>query len=281
MTGALYVEEFGFLEAPLLLTNTLAVGAAASGLLKWMVAKGLADGSSESVIPTVAECDDSYLNDIWGAHVGDGEVRLALDSASADFPQGSVGGGTGMSCLGFKGGIGSSSRVARVGGRQHVVGVLVQANFGTQEALTLRGVPVGRLLGAKGVWGQGEGGGSIITVVATDAPLSSRQLKRLARRTFLGLARVGSTSANGSGDISLAFSTANRVDYFGEVEIVNEARMGDRYLSPLFQAVVEATEEAVVNALFTAETVVGRDGHVSRELPVEDVLALLEGPPIS
>lgn len=275
MTGSHMVEEFGLIETPIMLTTTNSVGNVAACTLRWLLDRGYADGtSSETVIPTVAECDDSFLNDAWGFHVRREDVFQALDDASPAFAQGSVGGGTGMSCLGFKGGIGSSSRRVALPSGEYTVGVLVQANFGVQERLTVKGVPVGQLLRTKGIVGEAPGGGSIISVVATDAPLTSRQLDRLARRTFLGLARVGSISHNGSGDISMAFTTANRVDNSDEGAILTERRLNDRGMSPLFQATVEATEEAVVNALFHAETVVGRDDNTSHALPVDRVMEL-------
>ncbi len=276
MTSSHVIQEFGFIETPIMLTNTNSVGNVAACTLRWLLAQGFVDGrTGETVIPTVAECDDSFLNDAWGFHVRKEDVFRALDSASDRFDQGAVGGGTGMSCLGFKGGIGSGSRRVALASGEFGVGVLVQANFGTQERLTIKGVPLGPMLKERGILGEAPGGGSIITVVATDAPLNSRQLDRIARRTFLGLARVGSISHNGSGDISLAFTTANRVDVAEERAIFTERRLSDRGISPLFQATVEATEEAVVNALFHAETVVGRDGNTSHGLPVDDVLKIL------
>ena len=214
-------------------------------------------GVEEFVIPVVGECDDGYLSDARTVHVERHDVGRAVEGATGwPFAEGAVGAGTGMSCLGWKGGIGSASRVA--GG--HVVGVLVLANFGSPRQLTIAGVPIGRELAGTG---RPKPGGSCIAVVATDAPLGSAQLTRLARRAGLGLARTGSVAHHGSGEIFVAFSTTSRTE-------------GKPSLDPLFQATVEATEEAVLNALWHAETTTGREGRVAERLPHEPVLQLLE-----
>ncbi len=280
LTSAVTMREFGTLESPIALTNTMCVGNAAMGLIEAILEANPQAGIEEdTLVPTVSECDDSYLNDSRGLHVKPGHVRDALTVATDDVRLGAVGAGTGMTCCQYKGGIGSASRrlTATEGG--WTVGVLVLSNFGWREHLVIGGVPVGRELiaaeRAKTAAPPG-GGGSIVTVVATDAPLSSRQLGRIARHTFLGLARLGSFSSNGSGDISLAFSTSSRVPYDAPEAPLDETRVHDAKLNPVFLATVEATEEAIVDSLFTATTVVGRDGNTSPELPAAAVVEILD-----
>jgi D-aminopeptidase len=224
-------------------------------------------GVDDVVIPVVGECDDSWLSDARVAHVQPADVPRAVAQATADFEQGAVGAGAGMSCFEWKGGIGSSSRLA--GG--HVVGVLLLTNFGTREQLRVDGVPIGQLLderpdNATNDLSQGrDPGGSCIAVVATDAPLTPPQLERLARRAGLGLARAGSVAHHGSGEIFVAFATAT------------ERSFEDRDLNPLFQAAVDATEEAVLCSLWAAVDTTGRDGRLVRALPREKVLELYRG----
>ena len=222
------------------------------------------------LLPVVAETYDGYLNDTHGFHVKEEHVFAALESAkSGAVAEGNVGGGTGMRCFGFKGGIGTASRAAD----GYTVGVLVQANFGSRDQLRIAGVPVGREIGEQPAHPNEEG--SIIITVATDAPLLPHQLKRLARRAALGLARTGSVAGNGSGDIFLAFSTANPAvaqrDGLAALTMLPNERMG-----PLFEATVQATEEAVINALVAAETMTGRDGHTVPALPHDRVRAVLK-----
>jgi D-aminopeptidase len=272
MTGTTWVEESGFLEGPVLLTNSNSIGTVRDAVLRWLM-KGHAT-HQPWVLPVVAETYDGYLNDIYGFHVKEQHVFAALDGARPGaVAEGNVGGGTGMTCFEFKGGIGTASRQlpARHGG--HVVGVLVQANFGLRPQFTIAGVPVGREI-TEGAWRTAEYG-SVIVVLATDAPLLPHQLKRLARRVPLGLARTGSVAGNGSGDLFLAFSTANPAapKKDGPVTV---AMLPNEQCNPLFEAVVQATEEAVVNALVAAETMVGRDGHKVLALPhdrLREVLA--------
>ncbi|HAI20603.1 MAG TPA: aminopeptidase, partial [Clostridiales bacterium UBA8153] len=228
-----------------------------------------------TVNPVVAECNDGYLNDIRGRHVRGEHVQAALASA-ADGPvtEGNVGAGTGMSCLGFKGGIGSASRVlpAQAGG--YVLGTLVLANFGGEGDLLVSGVPVGKLLKARAAPGLPDG--SIVMVLATDAPLDGRQLGRVARRAAAGLARTGSYYSHGSGDFVLAFSTAEPLDHY-ERGPTTASMLPDAgpAVSHLFRAAADTVEEAILNTLFAAETMIGRDGHTRRQLPVADVLELL------
>jgi L-aminopeptidase/D-esterase-like protein len=268
MTGTTWIEEAGFLEGPILITNTHSVGVVRDASIKWSVDHGIA--SQAWSLPVVAETWDGYLNDINGFHVKPEHVFAALDGARGGrVPEGNVGGGTGMRCYGFKCGTGTASRKieARFGG--YTVGVLVQANHGTRDLLRVAGVPVGQEIpeppatrAANDAYRADALGevGSIIIVVGTDAPLLPHQLKRIARRAALGLARTGSVSSNGSGDIFIAFSTANpnaaSAAETAQVAMVSNARIG-----AVFEATVQATEEAIVNALVAAETMTGVDGH--------------------
>ena len=277
LTGAVQMKEFGVLETPIGLTNTMGVGAVATGLIAAALDANPDIGTkADTVVPTVAECDDSDLNDARGLHVKPEHARAALAAATPDFARGAVGAGTGTICCQFKGGIGSASRRLPAADGGYTLGALVLTNFGWREHLTIAGVPVGReLMARERTRLPPGGGGSIVTVLATDAPLSSRQLGRIARRSFLGLARVGSFSSNGSGDITIAFSTSARVPYESPREVLREDRLHDANLNPLFLAATEATEEAIVDSLFSATTMVGRDGNVAPELPVAPVLEIL------
>ncbi len=280
LTSAVTMREFGTLESPIALTNTMCVGNAVIGLVEAILEANPQAGITEdTLVPTVSECDDSFLNDSRGLHVRPSHVRDALTVATDDVRLGAVGAGTGMTCCEFKGGIGSASRRVKAADGGWTVGALVLSNFGWKPHLVIGGVPVGRdlvaLEEAKEHLPPG-GGGSIVTVLATDAPLSSRQLGRIARRAFHGLARLGSFSGNGSGDIALAFSTSSRVPYDAPDRPLEETRVHDAKMSPLFLAAVEATEEAIVDSLFTATTVVGRDGNTSPELPVTETVEILD-----
>jgi D-aminopeptidase len=267
MTGLAWVTESGFLEYPIALTNTLNLPRVANGIMNWMIARypeiGITD---DTLTPVVAECDDGRLNDIQGRHVSEADVVRALDNASSGVvAEGSVGAGTGMVSYGFKGGIGTSSRrLSEVEGG-YTVGVLVNANHGRRPELVVGGVPVGRLYEAAPPVAQafspGQSEGSIIVIIATDAPLDSRQLTRLAKRAALGLARTGSTARHGSGDFMLAFSTANMIPHYPKEPTFQQTHLADTHLNPMITATVEATEEAILNALTMATTVVGRDSH--------------------
>jgi len=280
MTGTTWVEESGFLEGPLAITNTHSVGLVRDAIIAWSVKTGRIAVQPWS-LPVVAETWDGYLNDINGFHVGQTDVFEALQSArSGPVPEGNVGGGTGMVCYGFKGGDGTASRVLSSDAGGYTVGVLVQCNCGRRPQLTIAGVPVGKLIPANSnhalLQREINGDvGSIIIVVATDAPLLPTQLKRLARRATMGLARTGSTSGNSSGDIFIAFSTANpsadREPGPNSVLTVSNER-----ISPLFQATVEATEEAIVNAMVAATTMTGIDGHTVTALPHENLSELMK-----
>ncbi len=272
ITGRSQVDEYGLLETPILITNTLSVGVAHRACVDWLSRREPALGTDHFVVPVVAETFDGYLNDAAGQHVLPEHVWAALDGAS-DGPvaEGNVGGGTGMMLFGFKGGIGTASRTVVVADRRHTVGVLVQGNFGRPEDLLIDGVPVGRELVDELVAPRTgpAGDGSVIVVIATDAPLSDRQLGRLCRRGMLGLGRIGATARNSSGDLLLAFSNAaeNRVPRSTDAAVLTTTRLADGRMDGLFQATVEATAEAVLNALVAAETMTGRDGNTGRSLP--------------
>jgi D-aminopeptidase len=282
LMGSTQVQELGEIETPILLTNTLNVPRVADALLSWMLAL---PGNEKvgSINAIVAETNDGFLNDIRGRHVGEAEVFAALQSAKGGpVEEGSVGAGTGTVAFGFKGGIGTASRALPSGAGGYTVGVLVQTNFG--GVLTIDGAPVGLELGRyylKEELGLPESGGkdkadgSIILVVATDAPLDARNLNRLAARAMLALARTGSPSTNGSGDYVIAFSTAPQVRIRAADKLRSGAVVTNDAMSPLFLAVVEATEEAIYNSLFRATTVTGPEGHRIEALPLDRTLEIL------
>ena len=266
MTGTTWVEESGFLGGPVMITNTHSVGVVRDAVVEWLVSEEIDSGIAWG-LPVVAETYDGFLNDINGFHVTKEHAFAALNGASSGaVAEGGVGGGTGMICHGFKGGIGTASRRLRANAGGYTVGVLVQANYGGRTTLTIAGVPVGReitdLRPARGT----QGDGSIIVVVATDAPLLPQQLKRLARRVPLGVARVGGLGTNGSGDIFIAFSTANEGADVGR-DVVQVEMLPNRSMNGLIQATVQATEEAIVNALVAGETITGINGNTVYGLP--------------
>jgi D-aminopeptidase len=296
LMGSTQVNELGEIETPIVLTNTLNVPRVADALLDWMLALP-GNEQVRSINPVVAETNDGMLNDIRGRHVGQAEVFSALKSAhGGPVEEGTVGAGTGTVAFGFKGGIGTSSRVIPASAGGYTVGVLVQTNFG--GVLTMNGAPVGRELGQYYMKEQlapaparttsnvkDRADGSIIMVVATDAPIDARNLRRLAERAMLGLGRTGSPSTNGSGDYVIAFSVApeNRIKTTTGPRQV--AALGNDSMSPLFLAAVEATEEAIYNSLLRATTVVGRGGNRADALPIDRTIAILkkynalQGPP--
>ena len=288
MTGTTWIEEFGAMSLPLAITNTHAVGIAHEAIIDWVNTRHPALASLWA-LPVAAETWDGYLNDINGRHVRHEHVISAIEAARGGLPlEGGVGGGTGMNCYAFKGGSGTASRVIEHGSDRYTVAVFVQANFGSRHELVIAGVPVGRDLADDNpyedpVWLTPPGAGSVIAIVATDAPLLPGQCKALARRVPLGLARTGTTGSFFSGDIFLALSTANPGALASESAPESERDPGYAslrflpwpHLDPLYRAVVEATEEAVVNVLCAGETMVGYGGRRSPGLPVEQVLALL------
>ena len=284
MTGTTWIEESGFLEGPVMITNTHSVGAVRDAVIKWRIRSGPPDASGYWwSLPVVAETYDGVLNDINGFHVKDEHAFAALDGAKGGaVPEGNVGGGTGMVAYGFKGGIGTSSRLVTVDGAAYTVGVLVQANFGRRPQLTIAGVPVGKeipLPPTQAAMLQDDATrgdlGSIIIVVATDAPLLPHQLKRLARRATLGMARTGGLSGNGSGDIFLAFSTANP-GAFTPSGLAAVQMVSNEQISAVFDGTAWATEEAIVNAMVAAETMTGADGRRVERLPHDLLKAALK-----
>jgi L-aminopeptidase/D-esterase-like protein len=277
MTGTHWLEESGFLDGPVLITNTHSVGVVRDAYLAWLVKNKRKPGTNVFAggfytYPIVAETYDGYLNDINGFHVKPEDVAAALESAkSGPVPEGNVGGGTGMVCYGFKGGIGSSSRRVTAALGEYTVGALVQCNCGGRNQLRVGGLPVGQELTgnppiASLSHAYREDTGSIIIVVATDAPLLPHQTKRLARRATMGLARTGATSGNGSGDIFIAFSTGNQhaAVSSGTTKVT---MLPNDTLNPVFEAAVQATEEAIINAMVGAETMTGVEGHTVTALP--------------
>ena len=288
MTGRSQVDEYGVLESPILITNTLSVGVAHQAVVDWIYASEPELGRGHFAIPVVAETFDGFLNDTAGQHVTTDHVVAAIEGASGGpVEEGNVGGGTGMLTAQFKAGIGTSSRVVTLPSIPSIytVGVLVQSNFGLREDLLIDGVPVGREIPDLPLErGAGQKDGSIIIVVATDAPLSDRQLRRLANRAMLGLARAGGLGRHSSGDIIIAFSNApeNRtqrlVHRFAPTEdeiLLQRVQINDAAIDPFFQATVEATSEAIANALVAAKTMTGRDGHVAHALPHDRLVAVM------
>ncbi|MCS6327409.1 MAG: P1 family peptidase, partial [Nitrospira sp.] len=295
MTGLAWVAESGFLEYPIALTNTLNVPRVANGVISWMLRQNPGIGiTDDTLTPVVAECDDGRLNDIQGRHVSEADVMRALDdAATGPVAEGSVGAGTGMISYGFKGGIGTASRRLAASDGGYTVGVLVNANHGRRPELTMGGVPVGRQYDAAGprsghlgdelpsrlhVDREGTSGnaeGSIIVIIATDAPLDSRQLTRLGKRAALGLARTGSTARHGSGDFMLAFSTGNVIPHYPTEPTFSLLHLADTHLNSMITATVEATEEAILNALTSATTVTGRDGFRAEAISLPRLRALL------
>ncbi len=282
MTGTTWIEESGVLGGPIMITNTHSVGIVRDAVVEWLVTEPIASGVYWA-LPVVAETYDGFLNDINGFHVKKEHVFAALNSASSGpVIEGSVGGGTGMICHQFKGGIGTSSRLVTIRGETYTVGILVQANYGGRRNFMVAGVPVGKeitdLMPKRNIDRPREGNsrdGSIIVIVATDAPLLPHQLKRLARRVPLGIARVGGMSSNGSGDIFIAFSTGN--DGFSDKNDYSDVKMiSNNLMSPLFTAVVHATEESIINALVVGEAMTGINGNTVYALPHDRLKELLK-----
>jgi D-aminopeptidase len=282
MTGTSWVEESGFLEGPVMITNTHSVGVVRDAVIQWRVAHGQPDPTGYWwSLPVVAETWDGWLNDINGFHVKPEHAFRAIDTAHGGLvEEGSVGGGTGMICNEFKGGIGTSSRKLdqKFGG--YTVGVLVQCNYGMRPNLRIAGVPVGKEIPMDATYSAANfdelDRGSIIVIVATDAPLLSHQLKRLTRRVSLGLGRDGSISGNGSGDIFIAFSTANPHSDGGNKKEITIRMLPNDAIDPIFAATVQATEEAVINAMVAADTMTGIENHKVVALPHDQLRAVLK-----
>lgn len=282
MTGTTWVEESGFLESPILITNTHSVGVVRDATIKWSYAHNYFDPLPDEpdvfwALPVVAETYDGDLNDINGHHVGEKHVYEALNIASGGLvEEGNVGGGTGMICHGFKGGIGTSSRIVEFDGHEYTIGVLVQSNYGVRKSLTISGVPVGweitdMMPDFRNIE---QDRGSIIVVVATDAPFLPHQLKRLARRVPIGISRLGGYGGNGSGDIFIAFSTANAGAADRE-QMQTVHMIPNDQMSAFFEATAEATEESIINALLAARTMTGINGYTVHALPHDRLVSVL------
>ncbi|HEY4367081.1 MAG TPA: P1 family peptidase [Steroidobacteraceae bacterium] len=274
MTGTHWIEESGFLEGPVLITNTHSVGIVRDAAIQWRVRRGKPDASGYWwSLPVVAETWDGDLNDINGFHIKPEHVFAALDGArSGAIAEGNVGGGTGMICHEYKCGTGTSSRVVHIGDTPYVVGALVQANYGVRDELRVAGVPVGQLMRNPGKSSKRDQG-SIIIVIATDAPLLPHQLKRIARRAAMGLARNGSYAGNGSGDIFLAFSTAN--EGASQVATTTVKALGNEQMDALFLATVQAVEESIINAMIAARTMTGVNGTTVPAIDHDELLRVL------
>ena len=285
MTGTTWVTESGFLETPIMITNTNSVGVVRDAVLKWYVDTNWYSGEDWwYTYPVVAETYDGFLNDIYGFHVKEENVLEAIkNTSSGRIAEGNVGGGTGMMCLGFKGGTGTSSRVIKIKDSTYTVGAIVQSNFGAKRNLSIAGVPVGMELkdtlnyvfNAPPKSRRQEGDGSIIVIVATDAPLLPHQLKRIAQRIPLGVGIVGGRGSNGSGDIFLAFSTANK-NAFNRKNTIKVRSLPNDLLMPVFEATVQAVEEAIINAMVAAETMEGINGNKAYALPHDLLIEILK-----
>ncbi|NLJ57303.1 MAG: P1 family peptidase [Tissierellia bacterium] len=252
--GLLQVEELGTIETPILMTNTLSVGTATTALVKYMLNQNQDIGTTTGTVNClVTECNDGKLNDIRGLHVHEEDVLKALNSPSEDFKEGGVGAGTGMYCFGLKGGIGSASRIVEIEGKEYTVGALVLSNYGSPENLMIGENYLGRKIKAKSTKDEG----SIIIIIGTDIPLNERQLKRIAKRSAISLGRTGSFIGNGSGDIAIAFSTANRIPHYSNKEIIEIKMVHDDKLDKIFEAAVEAVEESIISSLYHGKTTVG------------------------
>ncbi len=280
MTGTTWIEESGFLEGPVMITNTHSIGAVHEGVIQWRVAQSGPDHSGYFwSLPVVAETWDGHLNDINGFHVRPEHAAAALDRAgSGPVDEGGVGGGTGMICFEFKCGIGTSSRLIKIAGHPYTLGVLVQANYGLRRNLRVAGIAVGREMPGDTIYSQPAGDtdmqSSIIVVVATDAPLLPQQLKRLSRRVPLAIGRTGSIASNGSGDIFVAFSTANDAASRGKGDAVIHSIPNDN-MNALFEATVQATEEAIINALIAGRDMVGDQGRYAKGIDHDALRKLL------
>lgn len=282
MTGTTWITESGFLETPIMITNTNSVGTVRDAVLKWFVETGWYKEDNWYTYPVVAETYDGILNDIYGFHIKEEHVYEALNSTKSGYIQeGNIGGGTGMRSFGFKAGTGTASRLIRINEETYTVGVLVQSNFGEKKHLTIAGVTVGKEItdlhdtGAQVANPSKEGDGSIVVVVATDAPLLPHQLKRIAARVSLGIGAVGGYGNNGSGDIFIAFSTANP-DAFHRQETTKVKLLSNDVMNPLFEATAQSVEEAIINAMIAAETMEGHNGNMMYQLPHHTIINILE-----
>ena len=262
--GLVQVQELGTLESPIIMTNTLSVGTALTASVKYMLEQNQEIGVDTGTVNcVVTECNDGEMNDIRGLHVKEEHVFQAISKAGEDFEEGAVGGGTGMEMMALKGGIGSSSRTLTIDGKKYTIGTIAMTNYGTDDILMIGGDPIGRRIYAQC---RKEDKGSCIIVIATDIPMIDRQLRRVALRATHALARTGSYSGNGSGDIAIAFSTANKIEHFNKEKFKNVTMIYDEELSPVFEATVEAVEEALISSIYHAQTTKGIRGKILRSL---------------
>ena len=263
--GLVQIDELGTIETPIIMTNTLSVGTAATGLVKYMLEQNDDIGKTTGTVNSVVvECNDGFLNDIRGLHVKEDHVFEAIENAKEDFEEGSVGAGTGMSCFQLKGGIGSSSRVVELDGKEYVLGTLVLSNFGLKPDFILDGRKLGEEIDKLDKFEMEKG--SIIIIIGTNIPLSERQLKRISKRAAIGLGRTGSYLGNGSGDIAISFTTANKVKHYEESDVMNIKMLHENKIDFVFRAVVESVEESVVSSMLHAKTTVGRDNNERKSL---------------
>ncbi len=281
MTGSHWLDETGMVTSPICITNTHSVGIVRDGIIEWKLTQFPQDGKFRWLLPIVAETYDGVLNDINGFHINKDHLIEAINnSKSPNVEEGNVGGGTGMICHQFKGGIGTSSRICRIRDQEYAVGVLVQANYGMREHLTIAGVPVGKeLTDLKPQINPTASSeqGSIIVIIGTDAPLLPHQLKRLCKRIIPGLGRVGGYGGNSSGDIFLAFSTANKFNEVKSNEVVHEVNsLNENLIDPIFKSVAEATEEAIINAMLSAKTMTGINGNVVHAIPHDRLVEIIK-----
>lgn len=257
--GLIQIEELGAIETPVVLTNTLSAGTAYTALVRYMLAQNSDIGDTTGTVnPIVCECNDGYINDIRALAVEERHVMEALDRCSADFEEGAVGAGRGMSCHQMKGGIGSASRVMTIGGGSYTIGALVMTNHAVKDDLMIAGDPIGRRI--PDVRPKEQDKGSCIILLATDAPLSERQLKRVCKRAVVGLSRTGSYIGNSSGEIAIAFTTANRVPHYPQQSVIPMAMLHDEHINTVFRATAEAVEEAVLSSMLHTETITGFKG---------------------
>lgn len=263
--GLVQINELGTLETPIILTNTLSVGTCSTALVKYMLKENDDIGvTTGTVNPVVCECNDGYLNDIRGLHVKEEDVFDAIENAEINFKEGDIGAGTGMSCYQLKGGIGSASRVLKLDDKEYTIGSLVLSNFGLKEDLLVDGIKVGEKILEKE--SEELEKGSIIIILATDIPMNERQLKRIAKRVPIGLARTGSHIGNGSGDIVIAFSTANRIKHYEDRDIVSIKIINENIIDKVFRGVIECVEEAVISSLLHSEKTIGTSEHKRESL---------------
>lgn len=258
--GLVQIEELGNIETPIIMTNTLSIGTAATGLIKYMLEQNEDIGSTTGTVNcVVTECNDGHLNDIRGLHVKEEHVFEAIKNAADTFEEGVVGSGTGMSCYGMKGGIGSSSRIVELDNKEYTVGAIVMSNFGRKGDLVINGEKIGEK--AEKIDNEEKEKGSIIIIIATDIPLCERQLKRISKRAAIGLGRTGSHLGNGSGDICISFTTANKIRHYSDTDIIDIKMVDDSKIDNIFRAVIEAVEESVISSLYHAETTVGMNNN--------------------